>query len=328
MILRNKCTNFIKHYTGSKLKYTTLKLRFFIFFLIVILGQEIEAQSSLDLVTVSGRYGFSQQAGEPIKGENSEYGGLINIKVPLVFSEKTIWYNNLTYVYSFVQTDASLGVDIANPINVSGIILQTGLVQTLNETQKIQLLLAPRFMSDFENTTKENWQFGGIALFENRYNENLMLRFGALYNTEQFGPSLTPLVHVEWELSPRWSISGMLPIYAKVNYKVDENLTTGFSHFALITSYRLGNLAYENDYIERTSIDLTLFARQRLLDNIFIEGRFGYAVGRSYTQYAQDQKVDFRLMIINFGDNRVVKNEMMKGGPIANLRLVYNLPLE
>ncbi len=295
---------------------------------LLFLVQEALAQSSLDLVTLSGRYGFPQQAGEPIAGSHSEYGGLFNLKIPLVLSDKTIWYNNITYVYSVVQSDASLGTEISNPINVSGIILQTGLVQTLNDKQKIQLLFAPRFMSDFENTTKENWQFGGIALFENRYSENLMLRFGALYNSEEFGPSLTPLVHIEWELSSKWSISEMLPIYAKVNYRVNENLTAGFSHFALITSYRLGNLAYENDYIERTSIDLTLFARQKLIKNIFIEGRFGYAVGRKYAQYAQDQKVDFRLMIINFGDNRIVKNEMMKGGPIANLRLVYNLPLE
>lgn len=305
-----------------------MKRRIFIVVFAYFISQEIFAQASLDLVTISGRYGFSQQAGEPVVGSNSEYGGLVNLKIPIVLSEKSIWYNNITYVYSVVQSDASLAAEIANPINVSGIILQTGLVQTINEKQKIQLLFAPRFMSDFENTTKENWQFGGIALFENRYNENLMLRFGALYNSEQFGPSLTPLVHVDWVISSKWSVSGMLPIYAKVNYTVNENLTTGFSHFALITSYRLGNQAYENDYIERTSIDLTLFARQRMFGNIFIEGRFGYAVGRSYAQYAQDQKVDFRLMIINFGDNRVVKNEMMKGGPIANLRLVYNLPLD
>lgn len=290
--------------------------------------QELKAQSSLDLVTVSGRYGFSQKAGEPVAGNNSEIGSLINVKIPIVLSSKSVWYSSITYVSSHVESDANLGTDIMNPININGFILQTGLVQTLNENQKLQLLFAPRFMSDFENTTKDNWQFGGVLLFENRYSKNLMIRFGALYNSEQFGPSLTPLIHVDWELSPKWSISGMLPIYAKVNYKVNKNLITGFSHFALITSYRLGNLAYENDYIERSSIDLTLFARQRVFGNIYIEGRFGYAVGRKYAQYAEDQKVDFRLMIINFGDDRVVKNEMMKGGPIANVRLVYNLPLE
>lgn len=286
------------------------------------------SQSSLDLLTVSGRYGFSQQAGEPIAGNNSEIGSLINVKIPIVLSNKLVWYSSVTYVSSYVKTDAELGVGIANPIDVAGIILQTGLVQTLNEKQKIQLFFAPRFMSDFENITKDNWQFGAVVLFENKYNKNLMLRFGALYNAEPFGPSLTPLLHVDWKISSKWSILGMLPIYAKVNYKVNKNFTTGFSHFALITSYRLGNLAYENDYIERSSIDLTLFARQRMFGNVFIEGRLGYAVGRSYAQYGQDQKVDFRLMIINFGDNRTAKNVMMKGGPIANLRLVYNLPLD
>ncbi len=305
-----------------------MKRAFLIGIIILFNLWAIKAQSSLDLVTISGRYGFIQQAGEPVAGNNFETGSLVNVKIPIILSNKSVWFSSITYVSSHVETDATLPQEIATPIDVTGIILQTGLVHTLNEKQKIQLLFAPRFMSDFENTTKDNWQFGGVFLFENRYSKNLMLRFGALYNAEQFGPSLTPLLHVDWEITPKWSISGMLPLYAKINYKVNQNLTTGFSHFALITSYRLGKLAYENDYVERMSIDLTLFARQRMFNNIFIEGRFGYAVGRKYAQYAQDQKVDFRLMIINFGDNRVVKNVMMKGGPITNLRLVYNLPLK
>lgn len=303
--------------------------RAFLIGITALLGlHEIKAQSSLDLVTVSGRHGFTQKADELGTNNNSEIGSLINVKIPIVLSRKSVWYSSITYLSSHVASDATLGSDISNPIDVDGFIIQTGLVQTLNEKQKIQLLFAPRFMSDMENATKDNWQFGGVVLFENRYSENLMIRFGALSNSEQFGLSLTPLLHIDWELTPKWSIAGMLPVYAKVSYRVNENLTAGFSHFALITSYRLGNLAYENDYIERTSIDLTLFARQQLIKNIFVEGRLGFAVAREYAQYAEDQKIDFRLMIINFGDNRIAKNEMMKGGPIANLRLVYNLPLE
>ena len=305
-----------------------MKQRILVSFILLSIILEIRAQSNIDLVTISGRYGFTQQAGAPVAGNNVEIGSLINLKIPIVLSNKSVWYSSVTYISSHVESDAILGISISNPIDVNGLIMQTGIVQTLNEKQKLQILFAPRFMSDFENTTKDNWQFGGVVLFENRYRENLMLRFGALFNSEQFGPSLTPLIHIDWEVSPKWSISGMLPVYAKVNYKVNQNLTTGFSHFALITSYRLGSLAYENDYIERSSIDLTLFARQRIFNNIFIEGRFGYAVGRKYAQYAQDQKVDFRLMIINFGDDRIAKNEMMKGGRIANVRLVYNLPLD
>ena len=315
-------------FSKSYINYVNLKKSGLILIVLLFLIQEINAQSSIDLLTISGRYGFPQNAGAPVVGKNSEYGTFINLKLPIVFSEKAIWYNNLTYVGSHVESDASLLSNIANAIDIHGFVFQTGMVVSLNEKQKLQLLLAPRFMTDFENVTLHNWQLGGVALFENTFSENLLMRFGALFNQELFGPSLTPLIHIDWIVSPKWSVSGMLPIFLKINYKVNEDLIAGFSHFALVTSYRLGNLSYEDDYIERASIDLTLFVRQRILNNLFVEGRYGYAVGRKYAQYTQDQKLDFRLMIINFGDNRVEKNRMMSGGPIANVRLVYNLPLD
>lgn len=290
-------------------------------------AQTALSQSSLDLFTASGISGFSQQAGEPVAGTNSEYGALLNVKVPLVFSKKTIWYNELTYMYSHIRSDKELGFGIANPLELSGFIIQTGLVQSINKKQKIQLLLAPRFMTDFKQVNKTNWQFGGMALLENRYSKNLVMRFGLLYNQEMFGPSLTPLIYIDWHISDKWSITGLVPIFAKIKYKVNKNFTTGFSYFALITSYRLGNPAYENDYIERSSIDLTVFARQRIWGNLFIEGRAGFAVGRYYKQYSQEQKLDLRVTLISFGDDRTPKNIMMRTGPVANLRLVYNLPL-
>lgn len=288
----------------------------------------VQAQSSLDLFTISGRFGPSQTAGEPLEGENKELGMLVNLKVPVVLSERSIFYSELSYFNSHVESDQSLPTDVMNPVNLHGFILQTGLVQTLNDKQKLQLLLVPRFMTDFENISSANWQWGGVALFENRYSNKLMMRFGIMYNTEMFGPAVNPLIYIDWQIAPKWSISGMLPIFAKVKYQANDNLSVGLSHFGLVTSYRLGNMAYADDYIERTSIDLTLFARQRIAGNLHVEGRVGYALGRKYIQYAQDQKVDFRVMIFSFGDDRVLKNQMMKTGPIANLRLVYNLPLE
>ena len=119
----------------------------------------------------------------------------------------------------------------------------------------------------------------------------------------------------------------MLPIFAKVNYFISENTTLGLSHFALTTSYRLGNPNYQNDYIERTSIDLSLFLRQRITGNIHVEGRIGHTINRKYAQYVEDDKIALRLMIFDIGDDRVLKNTIFKNGLIANLRLVYNLPI-
>lgn len=299
---------------------------FVAFFL--LFGLKVNAQTSLDIFTISGRFGPSQMAGEPTQGSNKEIGALVNLKIPVVLNDRSIFYSELSYFNSHIESDQALGTDVANPLTIHGFILQTGLVQSINDHQKLQLLLVPRFMSDFENITSANWQWGGVFLFENRYSDKLMLRFGGMYNTEMFGPAFNPLLYIVWQITPKWSISGMLPIFAKVNYQANENLSVGLSHFGLVTSYRLGNLAYAGDYIERTSIDITLFARQRITGNLFVEGRLGYALGRKYSQYTQDQKVDFRIMIFSFGDNRVLKNQLMKTGPIANLRLVYNLPID
>ena len=84
---------------------------------------------------------------------------------------------------------------------------------------------------------------------------------------------------------------------------------------------------YEGYYIERTSIDLSLFGRIRLAGNFHLEGRVGYALSRSYNQYSADQTVPFRIAIIKFNDERVAKNTLFDPGAIVNLRLVYNLPL-
>ncbi len=300
---------------------------FFKLFLVFFISNNLFAQESIDLLTISGRYGFPQSYKTDFPGKATEYGSLVNLKFPIRFSESTIWYNDLTYNFSYVRSDYKLPDSLADPINLSGFIFQTGLVQRIDETKAFQILFVPRFMTDFENADGNSLQLGAIVLYEKRFHDRLMMRFGAMYNDEFGGPFLVPLVYVDWIISERWNVSGLFPIYGKLNYKVNENFTAGISHFGLITSYRLGNPNYAGDYMERTSIDLTLFGRHRIAGNIHLEGRFGYALGREYAQYAEDQKADFRISIISFGDDRVQKNVSFNSGLIADLRLVYNLPL-
>lgn len=287
------------------------------------------AQESIDLFTVSLRYGTPSSYATQYAGKGTETGGLVNLTVPIVLNESktSIWYNSLVYTQATVKNNEITPPDIVNPISLHGFILRTGFVKNFDNGTGFQVLFVPRFMTDFDNVSSKNWQFGGIVMYQVRYSQKLRLRYGFLYNQELFGPLLTPLLDVNWQLSDKWSIVGTLPISAKVSYRANENMTMGFSHFALTTSFRLGNPAYQDDYIERTSIDLTLFLRQRIVGNIHVEGRFGHTLDRQYAQYAEDQKLGLRLMIVDFGDDRVQKNAEINNGFIANIRLVYNLPL-
>jgi len=154
------------------------------------------------------------------------------------------------------------------------------------------------------------------------------MRFGALYNGEVFGPLLVPLIYTDWQLSERWNINGTFPISLKASYTFNDRLSGGYSHFGFITTYSINEPEFDSDYIERNSIDETIFLRWRLAGNIHLETRFGYSLSRVYQQFSEDDKMDLRLSLFAFGDNRTQKNVNFNSGPIASLRVVYNLPLD
>lgn len=288
----------------------------------------VKAQSSIDLFSLTTRHGFPAEYRNNPGLKGTEGGIMANIKLPIRLNEKYIWYNELTYSNFVVSADTTFAPEVYHPINLHGFILQTGLVMRLSESTGLNLLFAPRYMTDFEGSSSKNWQFGMLALYEKRYKENLMLRYGLILHQDLFGINITPLVHTDWQIGERWSIVGMWPVFGKVNYHVSENTTTGFSHFGLTTTYRLSGEGYDGNYIERNSIDLALFLRQRVFGNIHLEGRVGYSLNRNYAQFTEDDKLGLKILIFNINENRDPVQENIGNGFIASLRVVYNLALE
>ncbi|MCA0933274.1 DUF6268 family outer membrane beta-barrel protein [Lutimonas saemankumensis] len=289
---------------------------------------QVFSQERLDILTLSGRYGFPASYDSIYEGKGVESGFMASLVAPAKLSEKSIWYSSLNYFYWKVSNDEQMPEDVMNPIQIHGLILRTGLIQKFENDRSLQVLFAPRLMTDFKNVNSDHFQLGGIVVYEKIYRETLRLGFGALYNQEFSGPNLVPLVNVDWKINGRWSLVGLLPIYSKLKYKINDRLDAGWSHFGLVTTYRLGHPEYEGDYIERKSIDETLYARYNLFGDFFLEGRIGYAFGRSYKQYEADQKVDLSIPLITFGDNRIAKTASIHDGMIASIRLVYSVSIE
>jgi hypothetical protein len=287
----------------------------------------LDAQKSLEILNLSGRYASPTSYDSVYTGNAQESGSFVALTVPVPVTEKTIIYNSLNYFYFHVGNETALRAGVADPVNLHGFILRTGIIRRLSNGQSLQLLISPRYMSDMKGGGIDNFQFGAMALYEKVFHDRLTMAFGAMFNQECFGPYMVPVVSLDWQLSERWAITGMLPVYAKVKYKAGEKLTIGISHFGLVTSFRLNDAAYDGDYIERQSIDLSLFINYRLMKNIYLEGRVGRSMGRSYAQYAGDQKVDFGIPLVKFGDDRELESVDFKDGLIAELRLIYAIPI-
>ena len=297
--------------------------------LLLIMGSVslVNAQETLDILTISGHLGTPQdfKPESPYTGKTTETGGMINLVVPIVLNETQIWYNGINYMHWNVTNGIDMANKIANPIKINGFILRTGLIQKLSDGNSIQAIFSPRLMTDFKNIDYKHFQLGGIFIYEKIYNERLKIGYGVLYNQEVFGSHIVPLVKLNWKISEKWSISGLLPIYSKVKYKVTDKLNVGIHHFGLLTTYRLGEETHQNDYIERKNIDLGLFARYNIVGGVNIEGRYGYSFARSYAQYNQNDKVDLAFPLTKIGDDRtqINENSNFANGAYIHLRLVY-----
>lgn len=291
------------------------------------------AQETIDILSLTGRYGIPGDYKDgAYSGGATEWGSVNSFTAGFNVGKTSMIGINLNHFYFNLQgaPDPEFPGGLANPVVINGIILRTGLVQDLGNGRTLQLLVAPRLMSDFKNLDGRSFMFGGVASYKKKYRDELTVGFGAMYNTELFGPYLVPILDLYWKPAQKWTIKGMIPITARIEYAVNDNMTAGFNHFGLITTYALGNENYDGDYLERQSIDLSLFLKHRLAGNIFVEGMAGLAVGRKYVQYGGDEKVSFGIPLVTFGDDRVVKEDPIdtgfNDGLILTLKLIYSIP--
>jgi len=296
------------------------------------LSLSLSAQETIDILQLSGRYGLPKEyKDDAYTGKATEWGSINSLTAGFKLGKRSMLAINVNHFYFNVQNDPNpeFPSNFANPIKINGFILRTGLIQDFGEGRALQILVAPRLMSDFANMDGRSFQMGAVASYKKKYRDEFSIGGGLIYNAELFGPYFVPFLDINWQFASKWRLKGMVPITARIEYTLSENLMLGFNHFGLITTYALGKEAYSGDYIERQSIDLSLFARQRLFGNIFVEGMVGLAVGRNYRQYAEDQKVKFAIPLVTFGDDRVVKNEYaaFKDGMILTLKLIYSIPM-
>jgi hypothetical protein len=316
----------------SNLTLTSMK-KILILIMAGSLSLALPAQKTIDILSLSGRYGLPGEYNDPaVSGKATEIGSLNSLQVGFNILANTQFVLNLNHFYFNVSGDPDpmFHPELAYPVKVNGIIMRVGLRQYFKGDRYLQVLVMPKLMSDFQNMDGNSFQFGGAVVYRKQFRDELAVGIGAMYSAELFGPYLVPIVDLYWQFAEKWRLWGMLPITARLEYDVNKNMMVGFNHFGLITTYYLGHEDYTGDYMERQSIDLSLFARHRLAGNIFLEAMAGMAVGRHYRQYEGDQKLDFAIPLVTFGDDRVVKREIDTGfgdGLILTLKLIYNMPM-
>ena len=285
------------------------------------------AQNRFDIFYAAGNYNFMQTTSIN-NDQNYEASFMSNLRVPIVLKDSSIWYTSVDYHYFSIHNEYLPATNPVENFNLHGIILRTGYIHKFNSKQSLQILFVPRYMSDFNASFSKSVQLGGILMYEKIKNDDFMWRIGVLYNQEFFGTYIVPVVYLDWNLTSKFKIKGLLPVYAKIYTQPSEKLSYGLHFIGLTTSYRISEPNFENYYVDRGSIDLSLFTNVHLWDNIFLEGRAGYSLDRDYGLFAENDKIDLGIPLVNFGDDRTRANNEFDGSPFIHLRLIYSLPVD
>jgi hypothetical protein len=285
------------------------------------------AQKRFDVFYASGNYNFMEEDSLN-KGKNYESSLAANISVPLVFKDSSVWITIADY-QSFSINNNYLPSDSApvKRFDLHAFIIRTGYVHKFNSNEALQVLVIPRVMTDFNAPFSNSFQLGGMITYEKIKSKDLTWRAGLLYNREFFGPYLTPVLYLDWNISQKLKFTGLLPVYGKLYLQPKESFSYGLHFIGLTTSYRINENAYENYYVERNSIDFSLFANMQLWKNIFLESRVGYSAAKDYALYSEDQKVSLGLPLVYIGDDRTRSNREYNGSPFVHVRLLYSVPV-
>ena len=263
---------------------------------------------------------------------NIETSIMSNLSLPIVLKDSSIWFTSVDYQYFSVNNeyDVLYGSPIfpIDQFNLHGIILRTGYIHRFNSTQSLQVLFAPRLMTDFVANFSNSLQLGGILMYEKIKSDDLTWRAGVLYNEEFFGTYIVPVLYLDWNMTSRIKLKGLLPVYGKLYTQPSEKLSYGLHFIGLTTSYRINEPGYKNFYVDRRSIDVSAFTNIHLWDNIFFELRAGYSVSKDYGLFAENDKMDLGLPLVDIGDDRTRLNEEFGGSPFIHLRLTYSIQVD
>ncbi len=290
----------------------------FVFF---IAAGSIHAQDYIDLIKVSHNRATMGNVDTDAETDVSNTNAEVYFPVPL--SDKAVVIAGFTYENTrlglgftddrtnLIMTRLNLGLKLKHGNNWSG-----------------TYVALPKFASDFDGIGGDDFQVGGLALFEKKYNTKYGLKFGAYMSSENFGTTLTPLIGLWYKSkNSKFYINATLPIRADANYSLTEKFSLGAN---LLTSVKSYNLAETDSqfYVQEESIRFALFAAYGFLDNnLILRGKVGLDT-TDYGAYNEGDTVGLQVLTFQVGgDDRNRLNSEFESALFFGFDLIFRADL-
>ncbi len=220
-----------------------MRITFAVFFLLSFLDS-VYAQPYIDILNIHGQWSNpgNRTSDDSLKKEIRYFS--IDCTVPIKIKKDVL-------VLSPFLADIQLSGSEVNSIVARSIALPLGFVkQWKNERIKTSFVLISRVNKDPEiSFTNNAVQWGGVVLHTIQKHDRLKFKFGLYYNSEFFGPFFMPLAGIDWKVSDRLNIFGVLPGSMNLEYLLRKWIHIGLAYRSYTNSFRQANnsFLYIND---------------------------------------------------------------------------------
>jgi len=266
-------------------------------------------------------YTTPQNNFDSINGNTTVEDVGLDVTLPIVLNEK----NTILTGFNIDQITTKIHPDF-NPTTISTVNLKIGYNKKHSEKWTGTYMFLPKISSDFKSLSNKDYQFGGLVLMKYNKKENLKYNIGMYYNSELFGSFLVPLLGLYYKsANDKFEANLTLPIWADINYKLNNFIKVGANFSAFVRSYHLSE---DNAYLVKKSNDMFGYLQFNLTKSVLLQTKTGYSIGRSYKVYDDNDKTDLAVSAFRFGDDRTVLNPTFKDGLVFKVRLIYRFHIE
>ena len=156
--------------------------------------------------------------------------------------------------------------------------------------------------------------------------EKASFQIGFYANREFLGIVATPLFGIDLKISDRIRFSGVLPASGNIAYKHSKKWFSGLHFLGVFQTYKQPGLG--DFYVQRSVNQGSIYTEYYLTKFIVANFKLGYRLGSAYRLFREDDKIDWALNLLKFGDNREEISSISTNQFIISASLKFRFPLE
>jgi hypothetical protein len=206
--------------------------------------------------------------------------------------------------------------------SIYSILLQVGYISNpVNGNWNALFMLLPKIASSSNNKIFHNdMQLGGVVLITYKKTDRLKYKAGIYYNREFFGNFFIPLIGIDYRISNKVNLFGVMPSNLALEVKLSNKIYSGFSYSSITSSYRA---VFENQKTYIRNGD-------RFWGHNQFKYFFIYSLYKKVTVFSEAGLTYGRKFELYNSNHRKIQNELYTksyDGPFINAGLAYRVRL-